>query len=137
MSFGPGGDKCFLGGLSYASTEESLRGYFSQFGEIEDVHVVRDKMTGASRGFGFVKFFDAQIQMRVIGMQEHIIDGRTVMARQAQPRPPVPHPPPAVGRAQRAWGRQPFAQATQRHRNGRCARSRPPLLPRPPPPPPR
>ena len=86
MSFGPGGDKCFLGGLSYASTEDSLRGYFSQFGEIEDVHVVRDKMTGASRGFGFVKFFDAQIQMRVIGMQEHVIDGRTVMARQAQPR---------------------------------------------------
>ena len=40
--------KCFLGGLSYSSTEESLRAYFGQFGEIEDAHVVRDKMTGAS-----------------------------------------------------------------------------------------
>ena len=43
-------------------------------------------MTGASKGFGFVKFYDVQVQNRVIEIHEHKIDGRTVMARQSQPR---------------------------------------------------
>ena len=105
------GVKCFLGGLSYGSSEDSLRNYFSRFGEvsahehraffsldspdcarllsttqIEDVHVVRDRATGASKGFGFVKFFDMGVQQRVIDMHEHVIDGRQVMAREAQPQ---------------------------------------------------
>ena len=101
------GEKCFLGGLAYGSTEDSLRQYFSRFGEvraflfilsgspliarvpllctqIEDVHVVRDRGTGASKGFGFVKFFDPQVQQHVIEMQQHVIDGRQVMARQVR-----------------------------------------------------
>ena len=52
--------------------------------QIEDVHVVRDRATGASKGFGFVKFFDMGVQQRVIDMHEHVIDGRQVMAREAQ-----------------------------------------------------
>ena len=75
--------KCFLGGLSYSTTDESLRAYFSPFGQIEDVHVVRDRMTGASRGFGFVKFFDMGIQQRVIDMHEHVIDGAPASRRAA------------------------------------------------------
>ena len=79
-------EKCFLGGLSYSSTDESLMRYFAPFGEIEDVHVVRDNQTGASRGFGFIRFVHKQDQDRVVNQHEHMVDGRKVMARDATPR---------------------------------------------------
>jgi len=52
--------KLFVGGLPYHTTDQSLREYFKQFGDIEEAVVITDRQTGKSRGYGFVsRFFSA------------------------------------------------------------------------------
>lgn len=46
--------KIFVGGLPYHTTDESLRHYFENFGDIEEAVVITDRQTGKSRGYGFV-----------------------------------------------------------------------------------
>ncbi len=46
--------KIFVGGLPYHTTDESLREFFQQFGDIEEAVVITDRQTGKSRGYGFV-----------------------------------------------------------------------------------
>ena len=48
--------KLFVGGLPYSTSDETLREYFLQFGEIEEAVVIHDKATGKSKGYGFVSF---------------------------------------------------------------------------------
>lgn len=48
--------KLFVGGLSWGTTDEALRGAFSRFGEIAEATVITDRETGRSRGFAFVTF---------------------------------------------------------------------------------
>ncbi len=50
--------KVFVGGLSWQTTADTLRGYFQHFGELADTVLMVDKMTGQPRGFGFVTFAD-------------------------------------------------------------------------------
>jgi RNA recognition motif-containing protein len=47
--------KLFVGNLSWSTTDASLRAFFEQVGTVESARVVMDKMTGRSRGFGFVE----------------------------------------------------------------------------------
>ena len=47
--------KLYVGNLSFKTTEDELRTHFGQFGSVTDVYVAMDKMTGRSRGFGFVE----------------------------------------------------------------------------------
>jgi len=71
--------KLFVGGLCFETTEDSLVSAFSKYGTIEKVDVIRDKETGKSRGFGFVKYDnidDAKDAMT--GMDGKVIDGRTI-----------------------------------------------------------
>jgi RNA recognition motif-containing protein len=44
-------------GLPYHTTDETLRAFFSKFGDIEEAVVINDRSTGKSRGYGFVSFF--------------------------------------------------------------------------------
>ena len=48
--------KIFVGGLPYHTTDESLREFFQQFGDIEEAVVITDRQTGKSRGYGFVSY---------------------------------------------------------------------------------
>ncbi len=48
------GNRLYVGNLSYSTTNDSLRAEFAKFGEVTDVHVMSDRETGQSRGFGFV-----------------------------------------------------------------------------------
>ena len=50
--------KIFVGGLTRATSEDVLRSHFQNFGKIADCVVMRDKITNAPRGFGFVVFGD-------------------------------------------------------------------------------
>ena len=68
--------KIFVGGLSWDTTDDGFRHYFSQFGEIQDAIVMRDRHTGTSRGFGFVTFVDYSSVDKV--MKERCeLDGRS------------------------------------------------------------
>jgi hypothetical protein len=65
--------------------EETLRTHFSQFGAVEAIEILRDRVSGKSRGFGFVTFADAVSAAHALAA-EHVIDGRRCEAKVALPR---------------------------------------------------
>ena len=68
--------KLFVGNLSYSTTEETLKGLFSEFGEVSSVNIINDKFTGNSRGFGFVEMDNAEAAMAALNNKE--VDGRPI-----------------------------------------------------------
>lgn len=62
-------------GLPWKTTEQELREYFEQFGEVLMAQVKKDPKTGQSKGFGFIRFGSYESQLRVLS-QRHMIDGR-------------------------------------------------------------
>ncbi|KAJ3672993.1 hypothetical protein LUZ60_006367 [Juncus effusus] len=77
--------KLFIGGISWETNEERLTEYFGQFGEVAEAVIMRDRVTGRARGFGFIVFVDSAVAERVI-LEKHMIDGRMVEAKKAVPR---------------------------------------------------
>ncbi|CAB5367440.1 unnamed protein product [Rhizophagus irregularis] len=77
--------KMFIGGLNWETTDESLKSYFSQYGEVTDCIVMRDPNTGRSRGFGFLTFVDPSIVNTVL-VKEHQLDGKIIDPKRAIPR---------------------------------------------------
>ncbi|RWW26031.1 hypothetical protein GW17_00009600 [Ensete ventricosum] len=71
--------KLFIGGISWDTNEDSLRKYFSAFGEVVEAVIMKDRTTGRARGFGFVVFADPAVTERVV-TEKHTIDGRMVTA---------------------------------------------------------
>ncbi|VDP76792.1 unnamed protein product [Echinostoma caproni] len=74
--------KLFVGGLSQATNNGSLRLYFSRFGEVDDAVVMMDNKTGRSRGFGYVKFHESDSVTLALEAKPHILDGKEVDAKQ-------------------------------------------------------
>ncbi|KAJ2959585.1 hypothetical protein NQ176_g11108 [Zarea fungicola] len=77
--------KMFIGGLNWETTDQSLRDYFSQFGEVVECTVMRDSNTGRSRGFGFLTFKDAKT-VNIVMVKEHYLDGKIIDPKRAIPR---------------------------------------------------
>ncbi|CAD5185759.1 unnamed protein product [Musa acuminata subsp. malaccensis] len=77
--------KLFIGGISWDTNEDRLREYFSNYGEVVEAVIMKDRTTGRARGFGFVVFADPAVAERVV-MEKHLIDGRMVEAKKAVPR---------------------------------------------------
>lgn len=63
---------------------ESLKQYFSQYGEVSECTVMRDSATGRSRGFGFLTFRDAKC-VNTVMVKEHYLDGKIVSLRHTLP----------------------------------------------------
>jgi cold-inducible RNA-binding protein len=83
------GNKLFVGGLSWGTTDATLRAAFAEVGEVTDAKVVMDRETGRSRGFGFVTMVDdATAREAVSRLDGQAIDGRTVKVSEAQERAP-------------------------------------------------
>ncbi|KAK4405268.1 Glycine-rich RNA-binding protein GRP1A [Sesamum angolense] len=79
--------RCFVGGLAWATTDQSLEQAFSQFGEVIESKIINDRETGRSRGFGFVTFKDEQSMRDAIeGMNGQELDGRNITVNEAQSR---------------------------------------------------
>jgi hypothetical protein len=79
--------KIFIGGLSYNTTEEDVRQYFSQYGEVLEIILMIDPSTKRMRGFGFVTFDSEECVEDVCREHFHSIKGKTVEAKKAHPRP--------------------------------------------------
>jgi RNA recognition motif-containing protein len=76
--------KLFVGGLSWDTTDESLRAAFSPFGTVVEAKVVTDRETGRSRGFGFVGFDDpAHGDSAQKAMDGASLDGRSIRVNEA------------------------------------------------------
>lgn len=83
------GKKLFVGGLSWDTTDASLRSAFEAFGSIEDAKVITDRDTGRSRGFGFVTFADAaSADAARQQMDGSSLDGRSIVVNEAREREP-------------------------------------------------
>ena len=68
----------FVSCLSTATTKEELKGYFGQFGPIEEAKVIVDKLTKRNRGYGFVTFKLNDSIQRVFDARCHKINGKIV-----------------------------------------------------------
>jgi len=77
--------KLFVGGLAWATTDDTLRDAFSEFGEVTEAKVVSDRETGRSRGFGFVTFASDESAERARNeMNDQTLDGRTIRVDSAE-----------------------------------------------------
>jgi cold-inducible RNA-binding protein len=79
--------KLFVGGLSYDTTDESLREFFSQAGNVESAAVIKDRMSGRSKGFGFVEMSsEEEAEKAVNTLNGQSLDGREVSVNVARPK---------------------------------------------------
>jgi len=78
--------KMFIGGLSWQTTPENVREYFSKYGEVAEVMVMKDPATRRSRGFGFITFTKPSSVQEVLAISNHTIDGKLVEPKVAVPR---------------------------------------------------
>jgi cold-inducible RNA-binding protein len=80
--------KLFVGNLSYKTTDDSLRSAFEQAGSVLSASVIMDKMTGKSRGFGFVEMEDADADAAINNLNGKEVDGRPLTVNEARPMAP-------------------------------------------------
>ncbi|XP_069141118.1 heterogeneous nuclear ribonucleoprotein A1-like [Argopecten irradians] len=78
--------KLFIGGLSYETTEDSLKAHFVQYGNVVDCVVMKDSNTKKSRGFGFITYSSPEELEQAQKARPHKIDGRGVESKRAMPR---------------------------------------------------
>ncbi|CAH2069961.1 unnamed protein product [Thlaspi arvense] len=77
----------FVSGLSKRTTSEGLRTAFAQFGEVADAKVVTDRVSGYSKGFGFVRYATLEDSAKgIAGMDGKFLDGWVIFAEYARPR---------------------------------------------------
>uniref|UniRef100_A0A3B3QMW7 Heterogeneous nuclear ribonucleoprotein A3 n=1 Tax=Paramormyrops kingsleyae TaxID=1676925 RepID=A0A3B3QMW7_9TELE len=78
--------KLFIGGLSFETTDESLRAHFQQWGRLTDCVVMRDPANKRSRGFGFVTYSCVEEVDAAMSARPHKVDGRVVEPKRAVSR---------------------------------------------------
>lgn len=79
--------KLFVGNLPWSVNNDSLRDLFSQVGEVVEAMVITDRMSGRSKGFGFVTFAtDEAAQAAIQQMNEKEIEGRKIIVNVARPK---------------------------------------------------
>ncbi|MDO8593211.1 MAG: RNA-binding protein [bacterium] len=79
--------KLYVGGVSYSTTEGALKDAFSQAGNVTSAIIIMDKMTGRSKGFGFVEMAteeEAQAAIEMFNGKE--LDGRQITVNEARPQ---------------------------------------------------
>jgi len=83
--------KLYVGGLSYSTTSESLKQYFSQCGTVESATVITDRFSGQSRGFGFVEMAtEPEGQAAVAKLNNQPFEGRRLTVSVANSQGPRP-----------------------------------------------
>lgn len=78
--------KLFVGGINDSFNEEEIKGYFGKFGEVKDLVLVKDRVSGNARGFGFVEFVDPNSAKKALDEPVHKIGERNVDVKIARPK---------------------------------------------------
>ncbi|KAG1371604.1 putative RNA-binding protein ARP1 [Cocos nucifera] len=107
--------KVFVGGLAWETQKEALREHFDKYGEILEAVIISDKLTGRSKGYGFVTFKEAEAAKKACEDPTPVINGRrancnlaSLGAKRLRPSPPVGD---AEGGAPRALRQVTFKEA--------------------------
>lgn len=79
--------KIYVGNLPYSITSDQLATIFGAYGDVIDAIVITDKMSGRSKGFGFVEFADEKAAEKAIKeMHEKEYEGRKLVVNVARPQ---------------------------------------------------
>jgi cold-inducible RNA-binding protein len=83
--------KIYVGNLSFDTTDDKLNQLFQAFGQVNSANVIMDRLTGRSRGFGFVEMENnAEADNAIAQLNGKTIDGRALKVSEAQPREDKP-----------------------------------------------
>ena len=83
--------KLYVGGIPYSSTNEDLKNHFAQAGEVASAQIIIDKMTGRSKGFGFVTMSTQDEAEKAMSLHETDYEGRKLIVNEARPQSPREH----------------------------------------------
>lgn len=78
--------KIYVGNLPWSTTEDELREFFAQFGEVHSASIIMDRDTGRSRGFGFVEMEEADADRAISDGDGQDLSGRRLRVNEAQDR---------------------------------------------------
>jgi RNA recognition motif-containing protein len=81
--------RLYVGNLSYSTTETALSDLFGAIGNVVSVNIITDRMTGRSKGFGFVEMAEESTAKEAINqLSGKAVDGRNIRVEEARPRRP-------------------------------------------------
>ena len=85
------GPKLYVGNISFSAAEEKLKELFSRHGSVVSVRIITDKLTGRSKGFGFVEMGSgAEAERAVAALNGTEFEGRAIVVSEARPQPSGP-----------------------------------------------
>lgn len=77
----------YVGNLSFKASEDDLRDAFSAFGQVDSAAIIKDRVTGRSRGFGFVEMpNNDEANAAITGLNGQELMGRNLTVNEARPR---------------------------------------------------
>ncbi|MBN1374012.1 RNA-binding protein [Candidatus Dojkabacteria bacterium] len=80
-------NRLFIGSLAWGTTEDSLKAFFEEVGEVVDVKIITDKFSGRSKGFGFVTMATDELAEKAVAeLDGKELDGRAIKVALAKPR---------------------------------------------------
>ena len=86
----------FVASLNFKTRRGGLQKAFEAYGQVTSAKIVKDRVTGRSKGFGFVEMPNDEEALRAIaGLNDTELDGRKLVVKQANPRPENPPAPAA------------------------------------------
>ncbi|MCO5578567.1 hypothetical protein L7F22_032422 [Adiantum nelumboides] len=101
----------YVGYLPHNIDDDGLIALFSPFGKIEDIKLIKDRLTGISKGYGFVKFADAASATQAVQhMNGYRLEGKVLAVRVAGKPPPPGGPGVVTGTQPTGFSQQPSAQ---------------------------
>jgi RNA recognition motif-containing protein len=79
--------RLFVGSIAWGTTDATLKTHFEQAGQVDSAAVIIDKMSGRSKGFGFVEMTnDADAQTAIDKLNGSDLDGRKIVVSEARPK---------------------------------------------------
>lgn len=79
-------EQIYIGNLPYRTNERDLRKRFSEYGQISDVRIVKDRRTGRSKGYAFITFSNHREAKKSLSEHGKELAGRSLVVHVAKPR---------------------------------------------------